>query len=249
VIGKTKPAQDAQLWTRTLICRTEKSALQLAHEFPARAALATKMKGQMKLAAIFGTASAVLLMLTSIHRYSSKDYDRIYTIASTDPADSTSILEPALNHPATTQLPNQGNLVPPTVLPPSPGFPDFNGASAVIARHAKIQTSPTDLEEQKMESRGSFSVLMARAGVADEGEVSLAIWGPNTPFKCTIRGYRKLSGDFDGNTVATGYKKVFQGVRKITTGLLSPGVMGEYDIMSCRSSPGEVQYFRINYDS
>uniref|UniRef100_A0A7S0LXE0 Uncharacterized protein n=1 Tax=Cryptomonas curvata TaxID=233186 RepID=A0A7S0LXE0_9CRYP len=188
--------------------------------------------------------------MSLIYRGEIRSYDSIKTLASTDSTESTSVLEPpAFIPPATSQLPNQVNLVPPTVLPPSPGFPDFNGATAVIARHAKIQTSPTDLEEQKVESRGSFSVLMARAGVADEGEVSLAIWGPNTPFKCTIRGYRKLSGDFDGNTVATGYKKVFQGVRKITTGLLSPGVMGEYDIMSCRSSPGEVQYFRINYDS
>ena len=140
-------------------------------------------------------------------------------------------------------------VVPATVLPPTPGFPDFNGASAVMARHAKIQTSPTDLEEQKTETRGSFSVLMARAGSAEDGEVSLAIWGPPTPFKCTIRGYRKLSGDFEGNTVATGYKQVFAGTGKITTGLISPGVIGEYDVLSCRSSAGEVQYFRINYDS
>jgi hypothetical protein len=209
-----------------------------------------KMKGHVKIAALFSTASAMFLILALIDRSEFKKHDSINILSSTDFADSTSILEPpALNHQAASQLPNQANLVPPTVLPPSPGFPDFNGASAVIARHAKIQTGPTDLEEQKMESRGSFSVLMARAGVADEGEVSLAIWGPNTPFKCTIRGYRKLSGDFDGNTVATGYKQVFQGVRKITTGLISPGVMGEYDILSCRSSPGEVQYFRINYDS
>ncbi len=208
------------------------------------------MKGHVKIAALFSTASAMFLILALIDRSEFKKHDSINILSSTDFADSTSILEPpALNHQAASQLPNQANLVPPTVLPPSPGFPDFNGASAVIARHAKIQTGPTDLEEQKMESRGSFSVLMARAGVADEGEVSLAIWGPNTPFKCTIRGYRKLSGDFDGNTVATGYKQVFQGVRKITTGLISPGVMGEYDILSCRSSPGEVQYFRINYDS
>jgi hypothetical protein len=48
--------------------------------------------------------------------------------------------------------------------------------------------------------------------------------------------------------VATGYKKVFQGVRKITTGLLAPGVMGEYDILSCESSAGEVEGFRINYE-
>ncbi len=47
--------------------------------------------------------------------------------------------------------------------------------------------------------------------------------------------------------MATGYKKVFQGVRRITTGLLSPGAMGEYDILSCRSS-AEVEDFRINYE-
>ncbi len=99
-----------------------------------------------------------------------------------------------------------------------------------------------------METRGSFSVLLTRAGAAGDGEVSLAIWGPSSPFKCTLRGYRKLSGDFEGNTVATGYKQVFEGARKITTGLISPGVIGEYDILSCRSSPGEVQYFRVNYD-
>jgi hypothetical protein len=213
-----------------------------------------RMKGQSIAGAVlFGAASGLLLVMTLFHHDASKYRDSLYILASTastDAGDSGSILEPpALNHDATSLLPNQVHLVPPTILPPSPGYPDFNGASAVIARHAKIQINPTDLEEKKMESRGSFSVLMARAGVADEGEVSLAIWGPNSPFKCTIRGYRKLTGDFDGNKVATGYKKVFQGVRKITTGLLSPGVMGEYDIMTCRSSPGEVQYFRINYDS
>jgi hypothetical protein len=208
-----------------------------------------KMKGH-GVAAWFGTVSALLLVLALIQRDSSNNHDFEHVLASTDSADSASILEPPdINLQAASELSSQVPLVPPTVFPTTPGFPDFNGASAVVARHAKIQTSPTDLEAEKMESRGSFSVLMARAGVADEGEVSLAIWGPNVPFKCTIRGYRKLSGDFDGNTVATGYKKVFQGLRKITTGLLSPGVMGEYDIMSCRSSPGEVQYFRINYDS
>ncbi len=94
---------------------------------------------------------------------------------------------------------------------------------------------------------------MARAGDADKGGASLVISGPNTPFECTIRGYMKKSnGDTraisNGYAVATGYKKVFQGVRRITTGLLSPGAMGEYDILSCRSSAGEVEDFRLNYE-
>jgi hypothetical protein len=102
-----------------------------------------------------------------------------------------------------------------------------------------------------MKSRGAFSVLMARAGDAENRKVSFEISGPSTPFTCTIRGYIKKSngnirGVSNGYTVATGYKKVFQGVRKITTGLLAPGVMGEYDILFCESSAGEVEDFRIN---
>jgi hypothetical protein len=198
------------------------------------------MKGRLFPAAISAVLVCVALTTISIAHYRISRHDFTVSLVS----DETSTLNPPSK--INPKIPYN---VPATVLPPTPSFPDFNGASAVIARHGQIQTNPTDLEEKKLESRGSFTVLMARAGDAEDGEVSLSIWGPATPFKCTIRGYRKLSGDFQGNTVATGYKQVFKGSQQIVTGLISPGVIGEYDILSCRSSPGEVQYFRINYDN
>ena len=200
------------------------------------------MKGQNnRCSGVFGILSCICLAVFSISSHQDRYQEAVISL------ESDKVPELSFDPPAKPNvLPSN---VPATILPPTPSFPDFNGASAVIARHAKIQTNPTDLEEKKLESRGSFTVLMARAGDVEDGEVSLSIWGPATPFKCTIRGYRKLSGDFQGNTVATGYKQVFQGSRKIVTGLISPGVIGEYDILSCRSSPGEVQYFRINYDN
>jgi hypothetical protein len=56
-----------------------------------------------------------------------------------------------------------------------------------------------------------------------------------TPIKCTIRGYRKLSGDFQGNAISTGYLQSFTSpTGEINTGPISPGVTNEYDILTCR---------------
>jgi len=120
----------------------------------------------------------------------------------------------------------------------------------VEARHPDLGDAPTTLHEHHEETRGSFTARLARTGQGDDedGEVALAIWGPNAPFKCTVRGYRKLSDDFKGDTVFTGFKKSWGGVRRIDTGYISPGVRGEYDVLTCRDDrTGEVQYFRYGY--
>jgi len=137
---------------------------------------------------------------------------------------------------------------PETIIAEPPGPPDFNGHDAIIASHPDIGYAPTDLEENNMETRGSFTVQLARTGYMGDGEVAMSIWGPPSEFKCTLRGYRKLSNDFQGNTVYTGFKKSFVGERKINTGYISPGVTNEYDIMDCRSEvTGETQYFRVSF--
>jgi hypothetical protein len=48
--------------------------------------------------------------------------------------------------------------VPATIVAPVPGPPDFNGASAVIARLPNIGFAPSMLTEKGFESRGSFTV-------------------------------------------------------------------------------------------
>ena len=139
----------------------------------------------------------------------------------------------------------------PTVLGLPDGPPDFNGQDAVVARHAFMGFAPTDLEERGGESRGSFTVVSKRSGFDDEGEVQLAIYGPaGSPFSCTLRGYRKLSGDFAGNSVATGFAETYDGEGVATTGPISPGVANEYDILTCRDlADGEVQHFRFSWGS
>jgi len=137
---------------------------------------------------------------------------------------------------------------PETIIAEPPGPPDFNGHDAIIASHPDIGYAPTDLEEHNMETRGSFTVQLARTGYMGDGEIAMAIWGPPSEFKCTVRGYRKLSDDFQGNTVFTGFKKSFVGERKINTGYIPAGVTNEYDLMDCRSEvTGETQYFRVGY--
>jgi hypothetical protein len=137
-------------------------------------------------------------LLALIHLDSSRFHHKIYTISSTDHADSTSIFKPSA-YSAVIQLSHKGNSIKLTVSPQSSGFPDSNGDPAVLASavpstvqqglhgrlwrlqcHGKIQTSPrfrrvTDLEDQKMKSRGAFSVLMARAGDAENRKVSFEI--------------------------------------------------------------------------
>jgi hypothetical protein len=134
----------------------------------------------------------------------------------------------------------------------SEGTPDFNGADAVIARHAFMGYQPTDLEERGGESRGQFNVVASRSGFDDEGEVQLAVYGPaKTPIRCKIRGFRKLSGDFQGNAIATGFEKSWgSGEGLIQTGPISPGVTNEYDILTCQDEvSGSEENFRLSWGS
>jgi len=136
--------------------------------------------------------------------------------------------------------------VPATIVAPVPGPPDFNGASAVVARLPNIGFAPSLLEEKGFESRGTFTVRQSRAGES----FYLRIYGKlNHNLRCTIRGYRNLMGDFTGNTIYTGFKLIYTGKSQIHTGHIPRGIQGEFDIMTCRDlGNGEVQYFRIRYD-
>jgi hypothetical protein len=73
--------------------------------------------------------------------------------------------------------------VPETIVAAPEGSPDFNGRDAIIAEHPDLGMAPTELQENHGESRGSFTVRLARTGWDQDGEVALAIWGPNNPFK------------------------------------------------------------------
>lgn len=54
--------------------------------------------------------------------------------------------------------------VPATIVGPVPGPPDFNGASAVVARLPNIGFAPSLLTEKGFETRGTFTVRKSRAG-------------------------------------------------------------------------------------
>jgi len=53
---------------------------------------------------------------------------------------------------------------PATITVPPPGPPDFNGNDAILANHPFMGVAPTELEEKNGETRGSFTVRLARAG-------------------------------------------------------------------------------------
>ncbi len=85
--------------------------------------------------------------------------------------------------------------VPATVVAPVPGPPDWNGASAVVARLPNIGFAPSMLTEKGFETRGSFTVRQSRAGES----FYLRVYGKlNHNIRCTLRGYRDLMGDFTG---------------------------------------------------
>ena len=129
---------------------------------------------------------------------------------------------------------SSAHIAQPTVLGSPDGIPDFNGADAIIAHVPNLGWQPTDLEERGGESRGSFSVVMKRTGFDQEGDAHLQIYGPvKTPISCEIRGYRKLSGDFQGNVITTGFVDKFSGEGS-TEASISPGVANEFDILTCR---------------
>jgi len=136
--------------------------------------------------------------------------------------------------------------VPATVIAPVPGPPDFNGASAIVARLPNLGFAPSMLTEKGFETRGSFTVRKSRAGES----FYLRVYGKlNHNIRCTLRGYRNLMGDFTGNTIYTGFKKIYTGKSQLHTQHVPRGIVGEFDIMTCRDlGNGEVQYFRIRYD-
>eukprot|EP00802_Teleaulax_amphioxeia_P012320 Tamp_12362.p1 GENE.Tamp_12362~~Tamp_12362.p1 ORF type:complete len:529 (-),score=81.10 Tamp_12362:205-1791(-) len=163
-------------------------------------------------------------------------------------------LPPLVYPPPTTGVPSagwEGEFPPATVLGPSPEKPDFNGQSAVIARLPFLGNGPSELDEHQKEVRGSFAVRVFGASGQPEIEVS-RMWGcchnEKRGFQCTYRGYRELHGDFTGNTIVTGFKRIWKAKRRILTGMSIPptGNPNEFDIMTCRDlDTGEVQYFKL----
>jgi len=136
-------------------------------------------------------------------------------------------------------------------LGPSPVSPDFDGQNAVIAHLPWLGNGPSQLDEYQKETRGSFAVRVFGASGQPEIEVTRA-WGcchnEKLGFKCTYRGYRELTGDHAGNTVVTGFKRIWTAKRRILTGMSIPptGNPNEFDIMTCRDlDNGEVQYFKL----
>jgi len=114
--------------------------------------------------------------------------------------------------------------VPSTVVAPVPGPPDFNGASAVVARLPNIGFAPSLLTEKGFETRGSFTIRKSRAGES----FYLRVYGKlNHNIRCTLRGYRNLMGDFTGNTIYTGFKKIYTGKSQLQTGHIPRGIVGE----------------------
>jgi hypothetical protein len=108
--------------------------------------------------------------------------------------------------------------IPATIVAPVPGPPDFNGASAVVARLPNIGFAPSMLTEKGFETRGSFTVRKSRAGES----FYLRVYGKlNHNMRCTLRGYRDLSGDFTGNTIYTG-KTGFSSIPSSCSSVVTP---------------------------
>ena len=154
-------------------------------------------------------------------------------------------------HPYHLDQSDQGNpagiaeQVPATVSAPPMGVPDFNGATAVVARLPQgLGFGPSVLDAQGVEERGSFTLHKSNP----YAETSIRVYGKmNHPIKCTLKSYRKLGGMFRGQTVYTGYKKIWTGKSSITTGIIPPASSGRrtFDVMTCRDmQTGEVQHFR-----
>ena len=98
---------------------------------------------------------------------------------------------------------------------------------------------------------GILLVLQTKTPKPETGEsFYLRVYGKlNHNIRCTLRGYRNLMGDFTGNTIYTGFKKIYTGKSQLHTQHIPRGIVGEFDIMTCRDlGNGEVQYFRIRYD-
>ena len=93
-----------------------------------------------------------------------------------------------------------------------------------------------DLTVSAHRSRGSFTVRKSRAGES----FYLRVYGKlNHNIRCTLRGYRNLMGDFTGNTIYTGFKKIYTGEpppanRTLAAGLTRlPGVRQQEGLCPC----------------
>jgi hypothetical protein len=169
------------------------------------------------------------LLKNAKHMSTAQLQEAVNELESSKPARVTSLV--ASEDTAANPLGGVVENVPATIVAPVPGPPDFNGASAVVARLPNIGFAPSMLEEKGFESRGTFTVRQSRAGES----FYLRIYGKlNHNIRCTIRGYRNLMGDFTGNTVYTGYKLIYTGKSQIQTGHIPRGITGEFDIMTCR---------------
>ena len=82
-----------------------------------------------------------------------------------------------------------------------------DGATAVVARLPQgLGFGPSVLDAQGVEERGSFTLHKSNP----YAETSIRVYGKmNHPIKCTLKSYRKLGGMFRGQTVYTGYKKIW----------------------------------------
>merc|ERR1711871_1878144 len=105
------------------------------------------------------------------------------------------------------------------------------------AEHAKLPTevaqpklpnlgaAPSALSSHGFETRGSFTVRKYRAA----NSFYLMVYGQlNHKFRCILRGYRMLGGEFRGNTVYTGFKRVYSGESQLHTSHIPRGIVGEF---------------------
>mmetsp|Transcript_36930 Transcript_36930/g.75704 ORF Transcript_36930/g.75704 Transcript_36930/m.75704 type:complete len:436 (+) Transcript_36930:75-1382(+) len=155
---------------------------------------------------------------------------------------ATPTIEEYVNEATQGNPPGVKEHVPITVTAKEPGPADFNGAQAVVAHIPHLGFGPSVLDEQGVEQRGSFTVRKANP----YGGIWFRVYGKiNHPIKCTLRGYRKLQDEFQGNTVFTGYKQEWDAKTSISTGVIPPGPPDNFDIMTCRDkATGEVQHFK-----
>ena len=125
---------------------------------------------------------------------------------------------------------------------PSTGPADFNGDTGIVAKLPMGGYAPSLLSTQGVEKRGSF---VARKANPYAGIIYRIYGKMNHPISCTLKGYRKLDGNFAGNTVYTGYHVTWRGKSSVTSGYVPSGGYGEFDLISCEDErTGEVQHFR-----
>lgn len=112
---------------------------------------------------------------------------------------------------------------------------------------ASAGSSDTDcrlqLQEAGFETRGSITV---RRDLAAENEYFRIYGRINHRIRATLRGYRRLGGEYNNEVIYTGFKRVWGGLSMVQSGHIQRGVEGEFDIITVRDlDTGEVQYFRV----